>query len=50
MPQMNIAGKWLAKVGFEVGTGVSLKLLDGCMLLIPDNCEKSRLRQGQVRL
>lgn len=27
-PQVNLAGKWLAEVGFEVGTGVSLKVLE----------------------
>ncbi|XIH86016.1 hypothetical protein E7738_17475 [Pantoea sp. SGAir0430] len=50
MPQMKIAGKWLAEEGFEMGTSVSFKLLDGCLLSIPDSCEESRLRQEQVRL
>jgi len=33
-----------------VGTGVSLKVLDGCLLLIPDSREETRLRQEQARL
>ncbi|WP_345831542.1 SymE family type I addiction module toxin [Erwinia sp. HDF1-3R] len=49
-PQVNIAGKWLAEAGFEVGTGVSLKVLDGCLVLIHDSREETRLRQEQVRL
>lgn len=49
-PQVNLAGKWLADVGFEVGTGVSLKVLDGCLVLIPDSREETRLRQMQKEL
>ncbi|MFU9137183.1 SymE family type I addiction module toxin [Erwinia tasmaniensis] len=48
--QVNIAGKWLAEVGFEVGTGVNLKVLNGCLVLIPDSREETRLRQEQARL
>ncbi|WP_082804232.1 MULTISPECIES: SymE family type I addiction module toxin [unclassified Erwinia] len=49
-PQVNIAGKWLAEAGFEVGTGVSLKVLDGCLVLIPYSRKETRLRQEQARL
>lgn len=49
-PQVNLAGKWLAEVGFEVGTGVSLKVQSGCLVLIPDIREETRLRQEQARL
>lgn len=49
-PQVNIAGKWLAEAGFEVGTGVSLKVLDGCLVLIPDSREETRLRHEQAQL
>ncbi|WP_455819480.1 SymE family type I addiction module toxin [Pseudomonas cerasi] len=49
-PQVSIAGKWLAEAGFSVGTGVSLTVLDGCLLLIPDSREDSRLRaMGQLK-
>ncbi|MFG1172767.1 SymE family type I addiction module toxin [Erwiniaceae bacterium CAU 1747] len=47
---MNIARKWLAEAGFEIGTGVNLKVLDGCLVLIPDSREATRLRQEQSRL
>ncbi|WP_367395419.1 hypothetical protein [Pantoea sp. Ep11b] len=33
-----------------MGTGVSLKVLDGCLLLIPDNREETRLRHEQAQL
>ena len=47
---MNFAGKCLTEVGFEVGTGVSMKVLDGCLLLIPDSREERRLRQLEEKL
>ncbi|WP_233268484.1 SymE family type I addiction module toxin [Pantoea sp. BAV 3049] len=31
----NIAGEWLAEVGFEMGTGMIVKVLDGCVVLPP---------------
>ena len=48
--QVNLAGKWLAEAGFEVGTGVSLKVLDVCLVLITDSREERRLRQEQAQL
>jgi len=48
---VNLAGsKWLAKAGFMVGTGVILKVQDGCLMLLPDRREEIRLRQEQIRL
>ena len=49
-PQVNIAVDWLAEAGFEVGTCVNLKVLDGGLLLIPDSSEKIRLPQEQAQL
>jgi len=47
---VNIASKWLAEAGFAVGTGVSLAVLDGCLLLIPDSREETRLRRELAHL
>ncbi|WP_370521106.1 growth inhibitor PemK [Pantoea sp. BAV 3049] len=47
---MSSESKWLAEAGFKVGTGVSLKVLDGCLELIPDSREETRLRHEQARL
>jgi len=33
-----------------VGTGVSLKVLDGCLVLIPDSREETRLRRELAQL
>ncbi|WP_455819628.1 SymE family type I addiction module toxin [Pseudomonas cerasi] len=49
-PQVSIAGKRLAEAGFSVGTGVSLTMLDGCLLLIPDSREEMRLRAMEQQL
>ncbi|WP_369012130.1 growth inhibitor PemK [Erwinia pyrifoliae] len=48
-PQVSIAGK-PAEAGFSVGTGVSLAVLDGCLLLIPDSREERRLRAMEQQL
>lgn len=48
-PQVSLSGKWLKEAGFEVGTGVSPKVMDGCLVLIPDSREATRLRQEQSR-
>ncbi|WP_049778744.1 SymE family type I addiction module toxin [Erwinia tasmaniensis] len=47
---MSITGKWLAEAGFSVGTGVSLAVLDGCLLPIPDSREERRLRAMEQQL
>lgn len=36
--------------GFSVGIGVSLTVLDGCLLLIPDSREEMRLRVMEQQL
>ncbi|MBV4369227.1 hypothetical protein KUE00_21635 [Erwiniaceae bacterium CMYE1] len=35
---------------FQPATGLSRKVLDGCLLLSPDSREETRLRQEQARL
>ncbi|WP_455819458.1 SymE family type I addiction module toxin [Pseudomonas cerasi] len=49
-PQISIKGKRLAEAGFAVGTGVSLTVLDGCLLLLPDSPEERRLRAMEQQL
>ncbi|MBP2168740.1 toxic protein SymE [Erwinia toletana] len=49
-PQVNIAGKWLREAGFDVGTGVSLKVMDRCLVLIPDDPEEKPLRELEKQL
>ena len=44
-PSLNLSGKWLKEVGFDTGTGVTVKIAGGCIVLIPDNDEMKALRE-----
>ena len=44
-PSLNLSGKWLRDVGFETGTGVTVKIAGDCIVLIPDNDEVHELRK-----
>lgn len=44
-PSLNLSGKWLKEVGFNIGTGVTVKIAGGCIVLIPDNDEMKALRE-----
>lgn len=44
-PSLNLSGKWLKEVGFDTGTGVTLKIAGDCIVLIPDNDEMKALRE-----
>ena len=32
-PALNLGGKWLREVGFDTGVGVTVKIVDGCIVL-----------------
>ncbi|MDE9544254.1 SymE family type I addiction module toxin [Xenorhabdus bovienii] len=38
-------GQWLKPAGFETGDSVTVKIMNGCLVLIPDNDETHSLRQ-----
>ena len=44
-PSLNLSGKWLKEVGFNIGSGVTVKIAGGCIVLIPDNDEMKALRE-----
>ncbi|MFL3317322.1 SymE family type I addiction module toxin [Klebsiella michiganensis] len=44
-PALNLGGKWLREVGFDTGVGVTVKIVDGCIVLIPDSNEVQELRK-----
>ncbi|HCR5936536.1 TPA: SymE family type I addiction module toxin, partial [Shigella flexneri] len=33
-PVIKISAKWLRKAGFEIGTGVTVKISEGCLILL----------------
>ncbi|PPW34580.1 toxin SymE, type I toxin-antitoxin system family protein, partial [Escherichia coli] len=37
--------KWLREAGFEIGTGVTVKISEGCLILLADNNEVQELRR-----
>ena len=40
---IKISAKWLREAGFEIGTGVTVKIPEGCMILLADNGNDSNL-------
>ncbi|MEA0480098.1 SymE family type I addiction module toxin, partial [Escherichia coli] len=39
------SAKWLREAGFEIGTGVTVKISEGCLILLADNNEVQELRR-----
>ncbi|QIL67161.1 SymE family type I addiction module toxin [Escherichia coli] len=44
-PVIKISAKWLREAGFEIGTGVTVKISEGCLILLADNNEVQELRR-----
>ena len=44
-PALKLSGKWLREAGFDIDTGVTVRVTDGCIVLIPDSDEVQQLRQ-----
>ncbi|MDE9557840.1 SymE family type I addiction module toxin [Xenorhabdus bovienii] len=42
-------GQWLKAAGFETGGSVTVKIMNGCLVLIPDSDETHSLRQQYQR-
>ncbi|ELD0417686.1 type I toxin-antitoxin system SymE family toxin [Escherichia coli] len=44
-PVIKISAKWLREAGFEIGTGVTVKISEGCLTIIADSDEVQELRE-----
>ncbi|MGY5954928.1 SymE family type I addiction module toxin [Kosakonia sp. AX9b] len=44
-PSLHLKGGWLAEAGFETGRGVTVKISEGCIVLMADNNEMQALRE-----
>ncbi|MDU4155203.1 MULTISPECIES: SymE family type I addiction module toxin [Enterobacteriaceae] len=44
-PSLTLKGDWLKEAGFEIGRGVTVKILEGCLTIIADNNEVQELRE-----
>ncbi|EDJ0434918.1 toxin SymE, type I toxin-antitoxin system family protein, partial [Salmonella enterica] len=38
-PSLHLKGDWLKEAGFDTGTGVTVKILEGCLILIAERDE-----------
>ncbi|EKT1261559.1 SymE family type I addiction module toxin [Salmonella enterica] len=50
-PGIHLKGNWLAEAGFDTGRGVTVRISQGCIVLIADGDEVQELREQlyQVR-
>ncbi|MCC8368384.1 type I toxin-antitoxin system SymE family toxin [Xenorhabdus sp. PB61.4] len=44
-PAINLTGRWLKQAGFEIGSTLTVKIMDGCIVLIPDSDDTRSIRQ-----
>jgi len=44
-PVIKISANWLGEAGFEIGTGVTVKISEGCQILLADSNEVQELRR-----
>lgn len=49
-PALNLSGKWLREAGFETGKGVTVKISDGCIVLMVDTDEVRELREDLYKV
>ncbi|HGY3716629.1 TPA: SymE family type I addiction module toxin [Citrobacter gillenii] len=44
-PSLHLKGDWLKEAGFETGTSVTVKISEGCIVLMADTDEVRELRE-----
>ncbi|MCW8353623.1 SymE family type I addiction module toxin [Citrobacter portucalensis] len=44
-PSLHLKGDWLKEAGFDTGRGVTVKISQGCIVLMADNNEVRELRE-----
>ncbi|MFG1173927.1 SymE family type I addiction module toxin [Erwiniaceae bacterium CAU 1747] len=47
---INLKGKWLREAGFETGAHLTVKIADGCIVLVLDSDEVDDLKNEQEAL
>lgn len=45
IPSQHLKGDWQEEAGFETGRSVTVKISDGCIVLMADNNEVQELRE-----
>ncbi|WP_340618799.1 SymE family type I addiction module toxin [Xenorhabdus entomophaga] len=46
---MHLKGQWLKAAGFDIGGTLTVKIMDGCLVLIPDNDDTRNIKQQYQR-
>lgn len=49
-PNINLKGKWLREAGFETGAHLTVKISNGCIVLIRDSEEVDDMKHEQELL
>ncbi len=49
-PNIHLKGKWLREAGFETGAHLTVKITDGCIVLVLDSEEMDDLKHEQESL
>ncbi len=49
-PNIHLKGKWLKEAGFETGVYLTVKITDGCIVIIKDSDEVDALKHEQDAL
>ncbi|MDC9598939.1 SymE family type I addiction module toxin [Xenorhabdus anantnagensis] len=48
-PAIHLKGQWLKAAGFDIGGTLTVKIMDGCLVLIPDSDETQSIKQQYQR-
>ncbi|WP_338805336.1 SymE family type I addiction module toxin [Xenorhabdus griffiniae] len=48
-PAIRLQGQWLKAAGFDKGCTLTVKILDGCLVLIPDSDDTRTIKQQYQR-
>ncbi|MGJ0639001.1 SymE family type I addiction module toxin [Xenorhabdus bovienii] len=53
-PVIHLKGQWLKAAGFDIGGTLTVKIMDGCLVLIPDSDDTRTIKQqyqlSEIRL
>ncbi|WP_338805361.1 SymE family type I addiction module toxin [Xenorhabdus griffiniae] len=48
-PAIHLKGQWLKQAGFDIGGTLTVKIMDGCLVLIPDSDDTRTIKQQYQR-
>ncbi|WP_340612100.1 SymE family type I addiction module toxin [Xenorhabdus bharatensis] len=48
-PAIHLKGQWLKAAGFDIGGTLTVKIMDGCLVIIPDSDDTRTIKQQYQR-